>query len=120
MAEQIEEKEARLFALIAERDEARARMEALTQERDSLPRNDKQGAHKLLIEIEALRKKAAAYKVPIIQAREAVDRVERHGLWETAVLTLWGAEGLAACRAQMRQEKMNRGTAAALQETSHG
>jgi hypothetical protein len=106
--ETIEEKEARLFALLAERDAAKVAIEALMTARNALPRSDKQGARKLMLEIEALRKKSLALKVPIIQAREAVDRVERHGLWETAVLTLWGADGLAACRAQMRQEKMNR------------
>jgi hypothetical protein len=56
----------------------------------------------------ATEKHIKALKVPIMEAREAVNRLERHGLWVTAVLTLWGPDGLAACRAQMRQEKMNR------------
>lgn len=103
------EREALLESLLAEKAELQAEIETAKAARSALPRSDKQGAHELLAKINSMEAMVKRLNPQIVHARFEYERKERHTLWETAVTTLWGAEGLAACRAQMRQEKIKRG-----------
>jgi hypothetical protein len=83
-------------------------LDRMTARRAALPRTDKKGAAELLAKINITTGEKKALRNQAIHAEGVYDRKELHGLWESAVLNLWGADGLAACRAQMRQLKLNR------------
>jgi DNA repair exonuclease SbcCD ATPase subunit len=102
----IEEKEALLCSLQFEREQLLAKVTELTTCRQALPRSAKKEATELQREIESLQAKVKGLRMPIAMALADVERTERHGLWERAVTTLWGTDGLAAARAQMRSMKM--------------
>ena len=102
------ESEVLLVSLLAEKSELKAEIERATAARAALPRNDKQGAHELLAKINSMTAAVKRLNPQITHARFEYERKERHTLWEVAVTALWGADGLAACRAQMRQEKIKR------------
>jgi hypothetical protein len=92
----------------AERDEKAALMGRLMEERNCLPRNEKKRASELLVQINALQHAINKLRVQLIHADSVYQKKEVHGIWETAVLTIWGQDGLTACRAQMRQERIKR------------
>jgi hypothetical protein len=92
----------------SERDEKLALIKRLIEERNCLPRNEKKRASELLVQINALQRAINKLKVQSINADYVFRKKEVHGIWETAVLSLWGQDGLTACRAQMRQERMKR------------
>lgn len=100
--------EAALLSLRAERKELSEQIEATKAQRAALRRSDKAAAHDLLVKINRLTGQAKALTPQIVHFQNQFERKERHGIWETSVTALWGADGLAACRAQMRQEKMKR------------
>lgn len=102
------EAEVTVISLRAQRDDIRKQLAAATQERACLPRSDKRGAHALMQKIQSLSAQITRLRPEILHYEQIFHRKEQHGLWETAVLKLWGADGLAACRAQIRQEKINR------------
>lgn len=77
----------------------------LTQERSSLPRNDKQNAHRLLVEINQIDAEMKRIKptIRILRAEEAARN--SHQMWVMAVRELFGMDGLTQCYEFMKNEK---------------
>lgn len=107
----IEESQEVVKDLTAKKQELINSRNAAQTARNALPRSDKVGSHVLFEELGRIDAELRVVRVALIKAEEVLIRRNQHSLWEHAVLTLYGADGLAACRAQMRQEKINRGGA---------
>jgi hypothetical protein len=80
----------------------------LTEERNNLPRNDKQGAHLMMTEINNLVREKRKLKPQIARIREVEGRREQHYLWVSCIRELYGEEDLQLCFEWMRQEKQKR------------
>lgn len=102
------EAEALMLAIQTERDELKQELARVTEQRNALPRNDKKGARELLLRQNELNKRIKGLGLQHREARHRYEAKERHGLWETAILTLWGQDGLTAARHQMKSERMQR------------
>jgi regulator of replication initiation timing len=89
-------------------------IDALTKQRDTLPRNDKQGAHRLLQEITSLQAEHKRLRPVLVHARTLEEKRELHGLWVSAVATLYGKQAPAECFDWMRQERRRRREPAAI------
>lgn len=80
----------------------------LIAQRSKLPRNDKQNAHRLLVEINSIDAKLKKIK-PSIQVIKAEESARAsHAMWVMAVRELFGMDGLTQCYEFMRQEKQFR------------
>jgi hypothetical protein len=104
----IEEKEALLEGLKGDRADLLEQIKILTENRQALPRSAVKTAKDMQLQINALMTDLRGLKMPIFNATANVDKADRHGLWEMAVKTLWGNDGLIAARAKMRQLKISR------------
>lgn len=91
--------------LLCQREQLKSSIESATAERASLPRNEKADAHRLWQKIQSEQAALRKLAQPIAHYRSLVDRRAQHGAWASAVMILWGKEGLDACFAQMRQGK---------------
>ncbi len=83
-------------------------IDTLTKQRDMLPRNDKHGAHRLLQEITSLQAEHKRLRPVLVHARTLEEKRELHGLWVSAVATLYGKKAPAACFEWMKQERQRR------------
>jgi hypothetical protein len=61
-------------------------IQTLTNERNSLPRNDKENAHRLLTQINQLMAEEKRLRPRVAAAREADQKHENHSLWCACVL----------------------------------
>jgi hypothetical protein len=102
-----------LQELLATQAYLKNQVRTLTEERNALPRNDKQNAHRLLIEITRYTNEEKAMRPSIARAREAEERQEQHNLWCACVIELYGAEELPRCFEWMKQERKARRAAQA-------
>lgn len=85
-----------------------ANFDIVQTQRSNLPRSAKREAGILLAALNKISTTLRSIKLELSAAEGLAKRREQHGLWEQAVLNLYGEPGLASCRAQMRQIKMNR------------
>jgi hypothetical protein len=83
-------------------------IQTLTNERNSLPRNDKENAHRLLTQINQLMAEEKRLRPRVAAAREADQKHENHSLWCACVLELYGQEDLSLCFEWMKQERKKR------------
>lgn len=83
-------------------------IKTVTEERNNLPRNDKQGAHKLMIEINRLTRERRELKPQIVHVRSLEEKKETHSLWVSCIKELYGEEDLSLCFEWMKQEKKRR------------
>jgi len=102
------EAEALMHGITAEREALKQEIAELTERRNALPRSDKKGAKEMGLRVMELTKRIKGLNLQHREARHRYEAKERHGLWETAVLTLWGQDGLTAARRQMTSERMQR------------
>jgi hypothetical protein len=77
-------------------------------ERQCLPRNDKENAHKLLLEINKLTKEKRELKPAIARVRELEEKRENHSLWCSCIRELYGEEDLSLCFEWIKQERKRR------------
>lgn len=97
-----------LNELLASQAYLKDKIRSLMEARNCLPRNDKAGAHELLVEINRLQKEERGMRPTIAGAREREEKREQHSLWCACILELYGEEDLALCFEWMKQEKRNR------------
>lgn len=83
-------------------------IQTLTEERNSLPRNDKENAHRLLTQINQLMAEEKRMRPRVAAAREAEQKHENHNLWCACILELYGQEDLSLCFEWMKQERKKR------------
>jgi len=83
-------------------------IQTLTDERNSLPRNDKENAHRLLTQINQLMAEEKRLRPRVAAAREAEQKHENHSLWCACILELYGQEDLSLCFEWMKQERKKR------------
>ena len=81
------------------------RIRTLTQERNALPRNDKAGAHKMLVEINSLQAEVKRLKPALYRAEMHEQQRERHGMWVRAVSSLFGEDAPRKCFDWMKQQR---------------
>jgi hypothetical protein len=77
----------------------------LTAERNGLPRNDKQNAHRLYGEICSIDAEMKRLKPAIRVIRAEESARESHAMWVMAVRELFGMEALTKCYEFMRNER---------------
>ena len=97
-----------LNELLAEQAYLFDMIKTTTHERSCLPRNDKENAHKLLIEINKLQREMRDLKPAIARMREIEDKRENHSLWVSCIRELYGDEDLALCFEWIKQERKRR------------
>ena len=97
-----------LNELLATRSFILDKIKSLEEERNSLPRNDKQNAHRLLTEINKLKRESQDLKPTIARVRGEEERRDSHSLWVSCIRELYGAEDLAICLEWMKQERKAR------------
>jgi hypothetical protein len=100
--------EATLNELLAEQGFLKSRTAMLKAQRAELPRNDKAGAHALLVEINRLEAQTRDMRPAIARAREREERQEQHSLWCACIVATYGQEALAECFEWMQQERKRR------------
>ena len=83
-------------------------IKTLTEQRDNLPRSDKQGAHNMMAEINRMSTERRKLKPSIARMREVEEKRENHSLWVSCIKELYGEEDLALCFEWMKQEKKRR------------
>lgn len=83
-------------------------IKTVTQQRSNLPRNDKQGAHKLMAEINKMTRERRELKPAIVHMRGLAEKRENHSLWVSCIRELYGEENVAMCFEWMKQEKKRR------------
>lgn len=97
-----------LNELLAEKAYLQDKIAQLSKERNSLPRNDKANAHRLLHEITSAQAEVKRMAPQIAGAREREAKREQHSLWCACILELYGEEDLAMCFEWMKQERRRR------------
>lgn len=108
MNEETKTTEPILSELLATKAYLKEQVLKLTQERNSLPRNDKANAHRLLHEITSAQAEIKRMAPQIAGAREREERREQHNLWCSCIVELYGEEDLALCFEWMKQERKKR------------
>jgi hypothetical protein len=97
-----------LQELLATQGYLKDRVRTLTQERNCLPRNDRETAHRLLTEINKLTREERDLRPSIARAREAEEKQEQHNLWCACIIELYGPQELPRCFDWMKQERKAR------------
>lgn len=97
-----------LNELLAERAYLQDKIAKLSEERSSLPRNDKANAHRLLQEITSAQAEVKRMAPQIAGAREREAKQEQHSLWCACIIELYGQEDLALCFEWMKKERKRR------------
>jgi hypothetical protein len=105
-----------LEACLVQRERWQVEIVAKTAERSNLPRCDKHGAQRLLVEINAATAKLKRLRPMIASIRADFERQDTHSLWVLAVRELFGPDAPRACFDYMKAERKRRRQA--LQELS--